>query len=68
MRLKRILRYLKGAPRVVWVFEWREDPHELSIFTGSELAGSSEPFAARAEESLFWVAICCTTGLGPRLM
>ena len=39
VRLKRILRYLKGQPRVVWQYRWQEATNQLKVFTDSDWAG-----------------------------
>ena len=37
--LKRLGRYLRGAPRLVYDFEWQEPPTCLRVFTDSDWAG-----------------------------
>ena len=37
--LKRLGRYLKGAPRAVQKFVWQDDPSELVIYVDSDWAG-----------------------------
>ena len=39
LRLKRIIRYLKGAPRVVTKYVWQESPGEVVAYTDSDWAG-----------------------------
>ena len=39
VRLKRIIRYLKGVPRVIWRFKWQAPVDELSLFSDSDWAG-----------------------------
>ena len=38
VRLKRILRYLKGVPRVVWVFRWQPGAQDVIVYVGSDWA------------------------------
>jgi hypothetical protein len=38
-KLKRIGRYLKGRPRVVWKFEWQDEQNEVTVCTDSDWAG-----------------------------
>ena len=37
--LKRLGRYLKGAPRVLQLFAWQEEPSELTAYVDSDWAG-----------------------------
>ena len=38
-RLKKLGRYLKGKPRLVWRFGWQEQPDELTTYSDSDWAG-----------------------------
>ena len=37
-KLKRVLRYLKGAPRVIQTYLWEDLPEELTIYVDSNFA------------------------------
>ena len=39
MKLKRVVRYLIGLPRLVYRYEWQKRPTHLDIFTDSDFAG-----------------------------
>ena len=38
-RLKRVLRYLRGQPRVVWKYPWQQASSQLRVFSDSDWAG-----------------------------
>ena len=40
--VKRIIRYLKGKPRVAIRYEFQEDPNTLTVFTDSDWAGDEK--------------------------
>jgi hypothetical protein len=42
IRLKRVLRYLKGAPRIVNVFKWQDVYSKLTTYSDSDWAGCSK--------------------------
>ena len=39
VRLKRLVRYLKGRPRLVWSFPWQAETSEVRVFSDSDWAG-----------------------------
>ena len=38
-RLKKVMRYLKGAPRLVYVFRWQDEPGQLTVNVDTDFAG-----------------------------
>ena len=57
-KLKRVLRYLKGAPRVIQTYLWEDLPEELTIYVDSNFAG-----CARTRKSTSGGVICCGSGV-----
>ena len=39
MKLKRVVRYLVGLPRLVFRYDWQETPTKLDVYTDSDFAG-----------------------------
>ena len=39
VRLERVLRYLRGKPRLVWNYPWQEEELEARVFSYSDWAG-----------------------------
>ena len=57
-KLKRVLRYLKGAPRVIQTYLWEDLPADLTIYVDSNFAG-----CARTRKSTSGGVICWGTGV-----
>ena len=38
-RLKRVMRYLKKVPRLVYVFDWQPEPQHLTVMVDTDFAG-----------------------------
>jgi hypothetical protein len=57
-KLKRVLRYLKGAPRVIQTYLWEDLPSDLTIYVDSNFAG-----CARTRKSTSGGVICWGTGV-----
>ena len=41
-KLKRLVRYLAGMPRLVYVYEWQAMPTQITIQVGTDIAGCKE--------------------------
>ena len=39
VRLKRVVRYLKRHPRLIWDFPWQEESEQVTVFVDSDWAG-----------------------------
>ena len=57
-RLKRIGRYLKGSPRVVWRMEYQEMPEELSVYTDANWAGCGRTRKSTSGGVAMWGSHC----------
>ena len=53
-KLKRVARYLVGAPRLVQRFCWQELPAELHTFTDSDWAGDKETRKSTSGDAVTW--------------
>ena len=56
LKLKRVARYLVGAPTLLQVFEWQEAPTLLHIYTDSDWAGNRETDKSTSGGAVTWVA------------
>ena len=53
-KLKRVLRYLKGAPRVIQTYQWEDLPKELTIFVDSNFAGCTRTRKSTSGGVILW--------------
>ena len=53
-RLKRVARYLVGAPRLIQKFGWQDLPAELHTFTDSDWAGDKETRKSTSGGAITW--------------
>ena len=53
-KLKRVARYLAGAPRFVQRFCWQDFPAELHTFTDSDWAGNIETRKSTSGGAITW--------------
>ena len=54
LKLKRVARYLVGAPRLVQKFQWQNMPRELHTFTDSDWAGDRETRKSTSGGAITW--------------
>ena len=54
LKLKRVARYLVGAPRLVQAFEWQDLPTELLKFTDSDWAGDRDTRKSTSGGAITW--------------
>ena len=52
--LKRVARYLVGAPRFTQLFEWQESPSQLTAFADSDWAGERETRKSTSGGLVMW--------------
>ena len=38
-KLKRVCRYLIGLPRLVYIYNWQEEPAAINVYTDTDVAG-----------------------------
>ena len=53
-KLKRVARYLVGAPRLVQKFQWQRMPEKLHTFTDSDWAGDRESRKSTSGGAITW--------------
>ena len=56
--LKRVLRYLRGKPRVALFFRWQESPESLNLLTGREWASCHQTRWSKSGGVLLHGASC----------
>ena len=57
-KLKRLVRYLSGPPRLVYKYAWQKDPQELTVFMDTDFAGCKKTRRSTSGGVLM-IGSCC---------